>query len=93
MDNDIRYVGFQGWTFSFLGSRVEVNCYYDTSIDIGKDKNCFANDVSINLMEDTFRIHLGGYIKLIELFVKEERANPNIQKTNLRETNALAHRL
>ena len=51
-----------GATFHFLGSRVEVNCYYDTSIDIGKDKKMFRNDV-INLMEDTFR-YIWGHIKI-----------------------------
>lgn len=78
--------------FHFLGSRVEVNCYYDTSIDIGKDKKLFRNDV-INLMEDTFR-YIWGHIKINRTIREGGKSEPEYPEKLIRETinNALAHR-
>jgi ATP-dependent DNA helicase RecG len=78
--------------FYFLGSRVEVNCYYDTSIDIGKDKKLFRNDV-INLMEDTFR-YIWGHIKINRTIRDGGKSEPEYPEKLIRETinNALAHR-
>jgi predicted HTH transcriptional regulator len=78
--------------FHFLGSRVEVNCYYDTSIDIGKDKKLFRNDV-INLMEDTFR-YIWGHIKINRTIRDGGKSEPEYPEKLIRETinNALAHR-
>lgn len=78
--------------FHFLGSRVEVNCYYDTSIDIGKDKKLFRNDV-INLMEDTFR-YIWGHIKINRTIREGGKSEPEYSEKLIRETinNALAHR-
>lgn len=78
--------------FYFLGSRVEVNCYYDTSLDIGKDKKIFRNDV-INLMEDTFR-YIWGHIKINRTIREGGKSEPEYPEKLIRETinNALAHR-
>lgn len=78
--------------FYFLGSRVEVNCYYDTSFDIGKDKKIFRNDV-INLMEDTFR-YIWGHIKINRTIREGGKSEPEYPEKLIRETinNALAHR-
>lgn len=78
--------------FHFLGSRVEVNCYYDTSVDIGKDKKIFRNDV-INLMEDTFR-YIWGHIKINRTIKEGGKSEPEYAEKLIRETinNALAHR-
>ncbi|TAF74603.1 MAG: hypothetical protein EAZ53_08120 [Bacteroidetes bacterium] len=78
--------------FHFLGSRVEVNCYYDTRFDIGKDKKIFRNDV-INLMEDTFR-YIWGNIKVNRTIREGGKSEPEYPEKLIRETinNALAHR-
>jgi ATP-dependent DNA helicase RecG len=78
--------------FHFLASRVEVNCFYDTSSDIGKDKKIFRNDV-INLMEDTFR-YIWGNIKINRSVREGGRSEPEYPEKMIRETinNALAHR-
>lgn len=94
-DNDITTLGMLVCgddPFYFLGSRVEVNCYYDTSIDIGKDKKIFRNDV-INLMEDTFR-YIWGHIKINRTIREGGKSEPEYPEKLIRETinNALAHR-
>lgn len=78
--------------FYFLDARVEVNCYYDTTIDIGKDKKIFRNDV-INLMEDTFR-YIWGHIKINRTIREGGKSEPEYPEKLIRETinNALAHR-
>ncbi len=78
--------------FHFLGERVEVDCYYDTSSDIGKDKKIFRNDV-INLMEDTFR-YIWGHIKVNRTIREGGKSEPEYPEKMIRETinNALAHR-
>jgi ATP-dependent DNA helicase RecG len=94
-ENDITILGMLVCgddPFHFLGSRVEVNCYYDTSIDIGKDKKLFRNDV-INLMEDTFR-YIWGHIKINRTIREGGKSEPEYPEKLIRETinNALAHR-
>ncbi|MBS1538123.1 MAG: putative DNA binding domain-containing protein [Bacteroidetes bacterium] len=78
--------------FYFLASRAEVNCYYDTSSDIGKDKKIFRNDV-ISLMEDTFR-YIWGHIKINRTIREGGKSEPEYPEKLIRETinNALAHR-
>ncbi|OYQ44431.1 hypothetical protein CHU92_02405 [Flavobacterium cyanobacteriorum] len=78
--------------FYFLGSRVEVNCYYDTSTDIGKDKKIFRTDV-INLMDETFR-YIWGHIKINRTIRGGGKSEPEYPEKLIRETinNALAHR-
>jgi predicted HTH transcriptional regulator len=78
--------------FTFLESRAEVNCYYDTSTDIGKDKKLFRNDV-INLMDETFR-YIWGHIKINRTIKEGGRSEPEYPEKLIRETinNALAHR-
>ncbi|MBK8808087.1 MAG: putative DNA binding domain-containing protein [Bacteroidales bacterium] len=78
--------------FHFIGERVEVDCYYDTSSDIGKDKKIFRNDI-INLMEDTFR-YIWGHIKVNRTIREGGKSVPEYPEKMIRETinNALAHR-
>jgi predicted HTH transcriptional regulator len=78
--------------FHFLAERVEVDCYYDTSSDIGKDKKIFRNDI-INLMEDTFR-YIWGHIKINRTVKEGGKSEPEYPEKMIRETinNALAHR-
>ena len=78
--------------FHYLSSRVEVNCYYDTRSDIGKDKKIFRNDV-INLMEDTFK-YIWSNIKINRTVKDGGKSEPEYPEVMIRETinNALAHR-
>lgn len=78
--------------FHFLSERVELDCYYDTSSDIGKDKKIFRNDI-INLMEDTFR-YIWGHIKVNRTVREGGMSVPEYPEKMIRETinNALAHR-
>ena len=78
--------------FHFLASRVEVNAYYDTSSDIGKDKKIFRNDV-LNLMEESFR-YVWGNIKINRTISDGGKSEPEYPEKLIRETinNALAHR-
>lgn len=78
--------------FHFLFSRVEVNAYYDTSSDIGKDKKIFRTDV-LNLMEESFR-YVWGNIKINRTVSDGGKSEPEYPENLIRETinNALAHR-
>lgn len=78
--------------FHYLGERVEVDSYYDTSSDIGKDKKIFRNDI-INLMEETFR-YIWGHIKVSRTIREGGKSEPEYPEKMIRETinNALAHR-
>lgn len=78
--------------FHFLSSRVEVNAYYDTSSDIGKDKKIFRSDV-LTLMEETFR-YIWGNIKVNRTVTEGGKSEPEYPEKLIRETinNALAHR-
>ena len=81
-----------GDPFHFLGERSEVDCYFDTSSDIGKDKKLFRNDV-INLMEDTFR-YIWGNIRINRTIKEGGKSEPEYPEKLIREiiNNALAHR-
>jgi hypothetical protein len=64
--------------FFILGSRVEVNCYYDTSIDIGKTKNCFLWCYQFNGIHlDTF-----GAYQINRTIREGGRADEYPEKTN-----------
>ncbi|MDP3927404.1 MAG: putative DNA binding domain-containing protein [Bacteroidota bacterium] len=78
--------------FHYLASRVEVNAYYDTSSDIGKDKKIFRTDV-LNLMEESFR-YVWGKIKINRTISNGGKSEPEYPEILIRETinNALAHR-
>lgn len=78
--------------FHFLENRVEVDCYYDTSSDIGKDKKMFRDDV-ISLMEDTFK-YVWGHIKVARVIKDGGQRVPEYPEKLIREiiNNALAHR-
>lgn len=78
--------------FHFLASRVEVNAYYDTTSDIGKDKKLFRTDV-LNLMEESFR-YVWGNIKINRTISDGGKSEPEYPEKLIRETinNALAHR-
>ncbi len=78
--------------FHFLSSRVEINAYYDTSSDIGKDKKMFRSDV-LTLMEETFR-YIWGNIKVNRTVTEGGKSEPEYPEKLIRETinNALAHR-
>jgi ATP-dependent DNA helicase RecG len=78
--------------FHFLASRSEVNAYYDTRSDIGKDKKIFRNDV-LTLMEETFR-YIWGNIKINRTIHDGGKSEPEYPERLIRETinNALAHR-
>ncbi len=78
--------------FHFISSRAEVNCYYDTSSDISRDKKIFRNDV-INLMEETFR-YIWGNIKIGRTIREGGKSEPEYPEKMIREiiNNALAHR-
>ena len=78
--------------FHFLENRSEVDCWYDTSSDIGKDKKIFRNDV-ISLMEDSFK-YVWGNIKIARTFEDGGSRLPEYPEKLIRETinNAIAHR-
>lgn len=78
--------------FHFLSSRVEVNAYFDTGSDIGKDKKIFRTDV-LNLMEESFR-YVWGNIKINRTISDGGKSEPEYPEKLIRETinNALAHR-
>ncbi len=78
--------------FHFLENRCEVDCYYDTTSDISKDKKTFRNDV-ISLMEDTFK-YIWGHIKIQRTVKGGGSSEPEFPEKMIREVinNALAHR-
>jgi predicted HTH transcriptional regulator len=78
--------------FHYLASKVEVNAYYDTSSDIGKDKKIFRSDV-FHLMKETFR-YIWGNIKINRTINEGGKSEPEYPEILIRETinNAIAHR-
>jgi predicted HTH transcriptional regulator len=78
--------------FYYIGERAEVDCYYDTSDEIGKDKRIFRNDV-VNLMEDAFRF-VWGHINVSRSLRDGGKSAPEYPEKLIREiiNNALAHR-
>jgi predicted HTH transcriptional regulator len=78
--------------FQYLEYRSEVDCYFETGNEIGKDKKYFQNDV-LNLMDDTFSF-VWGHIKVGRSYVGGGRSEPEYPEKLVREivNNALAHR-
>jgi len=78
--------------YHFLGARAEVNAYFDTSSEIGRDKKLFRNDV-ITLMEESFRF-VWGHIRIGRTVTDGGRSEPEYPEKLVREVinNALAHR-
>jgi len=78
--------------YHFLGARAEVNAYFDTGSEIGRDKKLFRNDV-ITLMEEAFRF-VWGHIRVGRTVTDGGRSEPEYPEKLVREVinNALAHR-
>lgn len=79
-------------SFHFLHNRSEVVCFYDTELEISRDKKIFRNDV-ISLMEDAFN-YVWSNIKVGRVYKKGGATLPEYPEKTIRETinNALAHR-
>ncbi len=78
--------------FHFLENRAEVDCYFDTSRDISKDKKIFQDDV-LTLMDDAFRF-VWGHIRTGRTYEEGGKALPEYPEELIREVinNSLAHR-
>jgi ATP-dependent DNA helicase RecG len=78
--------------FQHLEYRAEVDCYFETGNDIGRDKKFFQNDV-INLMDDAFSF-VWGHIKVGRSYIGGGRSEPEFPEKLVREVvnNAFAHR-
>jgi len=78
--------------FQYLEYRAEVDCYFETGNDIGRDKKIFQNDV-INLMDDAFSF-VWGHIKVGRSYIGGGRSEPEFPEKLVREVinNAFAHR-
>jgi predicted HTH transcriptional regulator len=78
--------------FQHLEYRAEVDCYFETGNDIGRDKRIFQNDV-INLMDDAFSF-VWGHIKVGRSYIGGGRSEPEFPEKLVREVvnNAFAHR-
>jgi len=78
--------------FRFLEYRTEVDCYYDSSSSISKDKKEFQNDV-LSLMDDSFRF-VWGHIRTGRVTDEGGKTVPEYPEELVREmiNNALAHR-
>jgi ATP-dependent DNA helicase RecG len=78
--------------FQYLQYRAEVDCYFETGNDIGRDKKYLQNDV-LNLMDDAFSF-VWGHIKVGRSYIGGGRSEPEFPEKLVREivNNALAHR-
>jgi predicted HTH transcriptional regulator len=78
--------------FQYLEYRAEVDCYFETGNDIGRDKRISQNDV-INLMDDAFSF-VWGHIKVGRSYIGGGRSEPEFPEKLVREVvnNAFAHR-
>jgi len=78
--------------FQYLEYRAEVDCYFETGNDIGRDKRIYQNDV-INLMDDAFSF-VWGHIKVGRSYIGGGRSEPEFPEKLVREVinNAFAHR-
>ncbi len=78
--------------FRYLEYRAEVDCYFETGNEIGRDKRFFQDDV-LNLMDDAFSF-VWGHIKVGRSYVGGGRSEPEFPEKLVREVvnNALAHR-
>ena len=78
--------------FDILEQRAEIDCYYETGDQIGRDKKYFKNDV-LSLMTDAFAF-VWGHIKVGRSYIGGGRSEPEFPEALIREVvnNALAHR-
>lgn len=78
--------------FQHLEYRAEVDCYFETGNEIGRDKRISQNDV-MNLMDDAFSF-VWGHIKVGRSYVGGGRSEPEFPEKLVREVinNAFAHR-
>jgi predicted HTH transcriptional regulator len=78
--------------FQHLEYRAEVDCYFETGTDIGRDKRISQNDV-ITLMDEAFSF-VWGHIKVGRSYVGGGRSEPEFPEKLVREVinNAFAHR-
>lgn len=78
--------------FQYLEYRAEVDCYFETGNDIGRDKRISQNDV-ISLMDDAFSF-VWGHIKVGRSYIGGGRSEPEFPEKLVREVvnNAFAHR-
>jgi ATP-dependent DNA helicase RecG len=78
--------------FRYLQYRAEVDCYFETGNEIGRDKRDFQDDV-LNLMDDAFSF-VWGHIKVGRSYKGGGRSEPEFPEKLVREivNNALAHR-
>lgn len=78
--------------FQHLEYRAEVDCYFETGSDIGRDKRISQDDV-INLMDDAFSF-VWGHIKVGRSYIGGGRSEPEFPEKLVREVvnNAFAHR-
>lgn len=94
-NNEITVLGlllFGKEPFQFLEYRSEIDCYFETGNDIGRDKKYFQDDV-LNLMDDSFSF-VWGHIKVGRSHIGGGRSEPEFPEKLIREivNNALAHR-
>ncbi|MCU0451411.1 MAG: putative DNA binding domain-containing protein [Bernardetiaceae bacterium] len=78
--------------FQHLEYRAEVDCYFETKNEIGRDKKIYQNDV-LSLMEDAFSF-IWGHIKVGTSYIGGGRSEPEFPEKLVREVinNAFAHR-
>ncbi len=78
--------------FYFLEYRAEVDCYFETTSSIGRDKRILQNDV-ITLMDESFSF-VWGHIKVGRSFIGGGQSEPEFPEKLIREVinNAFAHR-
>ena len=72
--------------------RCEIDCYFETGIDISRDKKYFQNDV-LSLVDDAFSF-VWGHIKVGRSVLGGGRSEPEFPERLIREVinNAIAHR-
>ena len=78
--------------FRYLEYRCEIDCYFETGIDISRDKKYFQNDV-LSLVDDAFSF-VWGHIKVGRSVLGGGRSEPEFPERLIREVinNAIAHR-
>ena len=78
--------------FRYLEYRCEIDCYFETGIDISRDKKYFQKDV-LSLVDDAFSF-VWGHIKVGRSVLGGGRSEPEFPERLIREVinNAIAHR-
>ena len=78
--------------FRYLEYRCEIDCYFETGINLSRDKKYFQNDV-LSLMDDAFSF-VWGHIKVGRSVLGGGRSEPEFPERLIREVinNAIAHR-